>query len=192
MSLKKFAIAAFIIFSMFAMKSSESLPEVCLSTNEYKLYEMIMQYRKEKKLPTIPLSKSLCYVAQTHAKDLTAHPPKGNCNMHSWSSNGKWSSCCYTPDHKQSKCMWDKPKELTPLKSNGFEIAYMTTNSEVTPAEALAGWKSSSGHNVVIINNGIWKKMKWNSIGIGMHGHYAVVWFSDGVDPEGSCGKCVK
>jgi uncharacterized protein YkwD len=41
-----------------------------LSDEESKLYNIIMQYRNEKGLPDIPLSKSLTFVAQTHVQDL--------------------------------------------------------------------------------------------------------------------------
>ena len=102
--------------------------------------------------------------------------------MHSWSSNGPWSSCCYTSDHAQAKCIWNKPSELTSYKSNGYEISHWSSNS--TNAEmALDSWKSSSGHNAVIINQGIWKN-PWNAIGIGILEGYAVVWFGNELDTE--------
>ena len=154
-----------------------------LTDEERKLYNIIMQYRKEKGLPDIPLSTSLTYVAQTHVKDLVNNKPDiGKCNMHSWSSNGPWSSCCYTSDHAQAKCIWNKPSELTSYKSNGYEISHWSSNS--TNAEmALDSWKSSSGHNAVIINQGIWKN-PWNAIGIGLYKNYAVVWFGNEIDNE--------
>jgi uncharacterized protein YkwD len=43
-----------------------------------------MKYRAEKGLPSIPISKSLTFVAQTHAKDLQLnHPDIAPCNLHS-------------------------------------------------------------------------------------------------------------
>ena len=48
-------------------------------------------------------------------------PPE--CNLHSWSDKGPWSACCYTPDHAQAQCMWDKPSELTNYPGNGYEIS---------------------------------------------------------------------
>lgn len=47
-----------------------------------------MQYRIEKGLAEIPLSKSLTFVAQTHVKDMELNPASGYCNMHSWSDKG--------------------------------------------------------------------------------------------------------
>ena len=45
--------------------------------------------------------------------DLERHPPSGQCNTHSWSANARWSACCYTRDHAQARCMWDKPREIS-------------------------------------------------------------------------------
>ncbi|MBX9850383.1 MAG: CAP domain-containing protein [Cytophagaceae bacterium] len=162
---------------------------VCVSEEELKLYNLITEYRKQKKLPKIPLSKSLTFVAQTHSKDLMENKPTGECNMHSWSNKGKWTSCCYTPDHKQSQCMWNKPSELTSYKSTGFEISYYYSK-DVKAEGALESWKQSKGHNPVIINSGIWKDYKWNAIGIGIYKNYATVWFGTEVDKEEVAVKC--
>jgi uncharacterized protein YkwD len=153
-----------------------------LSIEEKKLYDMIMEYRKEKRLPIIPLSISLTFVAQTHVKDLVNNKPDNvNCNAHSWSSNGNWTSCCYTPDHTQSKYMWSKPRELTSYQGNGYEIAcgsnQCCSNFIMTADYALQSWKSSQGHNEVIINLGIWNDNNWGAIGIGLYKGFAVVWF---------------
>ncbi|MBE2246304.1 MAG: CAP domain-containing protein [Candidatus Competibacteraceae bacterium] len=158
-----------------------------LSEEEKKLYDIMMQYRKEKGLTEIPLSPSLTIVAQTHVKDLVNNKPDlGNCDAHSWSSNGKWKSCCYTPDHAQSACMWSKPRELTSYTGNGYEIAcgsnVCCSNFVMTADYALESWQSSAGHNSVIINEGIWKKTKWNAIGIGLYKGFAVVWFGEEAD----------
>ena len=142
-----------------------------------------MEYRVSKGLGLIPLSGSLTIVAQTHVKDLKNNNPTNNlCNMHSWSSNGSWSSCCYTSDHKQASCMWNKPKELTSYKASGYEIAYGSSNARITAEDALNGWKNSSGHNAVIINQGIWTNKLWKAIGIGITDGYAVVWFGEDLD----------
>ena len=140
-----------------------------------------MEYRKENALPVIPISRSLTYVAQTHAKDLAINrPDTGGCNAHSWSSAGNWTSCCYTPDHAQAKCMWNKPRELTSYKGNGYEIACRIYGSRgdisMSAENALQSWKTSSAHNAVIINQGIWKN-KWNAIGVGICKGFAVAWF---------------
>ena len=114
--------------------------------------------------------------------------------MHSWSENPAWSSCCYTPDHKQAKCMWDKPRELTNYRGDGFEISYWSTKQFLTPEEAaidmLEGWKKSPGHNDMIINRNTWKSVKWKAIGIGIYGGYADVWFGEEEDSAGEPRQC--
>jgi hypothetical protein len=158
--------------------------DVCLSAEEQKLYTLIMEYRKTRGLEPIPLSAKLTLVAQTHARDLTDNYKfdfDNVCNPHSWSKNGAWSSCCYTNDHKQKECMWNKPKEIAGYASSGYEIAYYSSKG-ATAEEGLAGWKVSPGHNPVIVNDGIWKKVKWNAIGIGLNGEYGVVWFGELAD----------
>ena len=164
--------------------------DICITSEEQKLYDLIMAYRTEKGLPQIPMSKSLSYVAHQHAWDLEVNQPvKGNCNMHSWSSKGPWTACCYTPDHKNAKGMWEKPKELTTYTGNGYEIS-CSGSDELTAEESLASWKQSVHHNNVIINEDIWKKHTWNAIGIAIKGKYAVVWFGKEADAEGQPEKC--
>ncbi len=147
-----------------------------LSKEELKLYNLIIEYRKSYGLPEIPISKSLTFVAQTHARDLMINrPDTAECNLHSWSNKGKWESCCYTDDHAKATCMWEKPRELTNYSGLGFEIAAYSGNY-ISAGIALELWKYSPGHNDVILNKNIWKQ-EWKAIGIGIYGNYAVVWF---------------
>ncbi len=156
-----------------------------VSELEYELYERVMEYRAERRLPRIPLSRSLSIVAQTHVRDLEEQQPvRGQCNLHSWSNAGPWSKCCYTGSVESAPCMWDKPRELTSYPGNGYEIAYWSSDA-ATPAEALSGWKGSKGHNAVIVQKGLWKDTRWNAIGIGIYGSYAVIWFGEEPDAEG-------
>ncbi|MBC7426305.1 MAG: CAP domain-containing protein [Bacteroidia bacterium] len=154
--------------------------KVCLSKEEKKLFDMINAYRATKKLPAIALSPSLTIVAQTHVKDLVENlknPSSSKCNMHSWSSKGKWKNCCYGTDGKQASCMWSKPGELTSYKGNGYEVAHYSF-PEVNATSALEGWKNSTmGHNEVLINEGIWSIVEWHAMGVGIRGNYAVAWF---------------
>lgn len=170
----------FNILSPLLFQGPQVLP--CLSTTEMELYEKIMQYRAKKKLPEITLSAALTKVAQIHAQDLQNHQPsKGKCNLHSWSDQGSWSDCCYTSDHKRAKCMWDKPRELTDYKGDGYEIAHWSS-AGATAESAFEGWKDSPGHNAVMVNRDIWSKVNWQAIGIGVVGEYAVVWFGKEMD----------
>lgn len=188
-----------VLFSSNAYTQKEvavkQLPEICLTKTELDLYKLINEYRVQKGLPEVKLSASLSFVARTHAKDQTENFKDGNrCNMHSWSKNEAWSSCCYTPDQKKAKCMWDKPRELTNYHADGFEISFYSTYTYSSPEafakDILSGWKKSPGHNDVIINKNMWKEMKWKAIGIGINGEYADVWFGADEDSAGESLLC--
>lgn len=176
-----------IICGLFLLTSYSSITppaaqDVCLSPEEKKLYDLIMEYRKSKKLKPIPYSPKLSKVAQTHVKDLMEnydYATRGECNPHSWSDKGTWSACCYTADHAQASCMWDKPKEIADYSGNGYEIAYYAS-AGANATEGLEGWKKSPGHNPLLINSGTWSKIEWEGVGIGIYGNYGVVWFGDG------------
>lgn len=94
-----------LLFSLQSFAPAELSSQTCLNEEEQRLYELIMEYRAANGLNSIPLSPKLTRVAQLHAKDLAEHydPKSGQCNLHSWSKNGKWTACCYTDDHKQAK-----------------------------------------------------------------------------------------
>lgn len=159
-----------------------------LTEEEAKLYRILNQYRKTKGLKAIPLSPSLTKVAQLHAKDLADNQPDlGDCNAHSWSNKGEWSACCYTPDHAEAKCMWDKPRELTDYPGNGYEISCGSNDCcpdfNMTADYALKSWQGSPGHHAVMINKGQWAKHEWNAVGVGIYKGFAVIWFGKEVDP---------
>lgn len=189
-------LPALIFLALSFHPAPQPIPETtCLSSEEKKLYDLIMQYRASKGLPTIAASSKLTLVAQTHVRDLSENykfdpsdPKNVVCNPHSWSKKGKWSSCCYTNDHKKAQCMWDKPKEIAGYDSPGFEIAYFSSKG-ATAQEGLDGWKVSAGHNPLLINEGTWSKVKWQAIGIGFYKEYGVVWFGEIADetPIGIC-----
>ncbi len=169
--------------------------DVCLSPTEKNLAILINEYRKEKKLPNVTISRSLTYVAQVHARDLMLnYRQSSKCNMHSWSGKGSWSSCCYSPDHGKASCMWNKPRELTSYSGDGYEIAFYSTYPYSTPAifasDILKSWKKSIPHNEVIINKGKWNKSTWKAMGIGVYGNYAVVWYGEIADEAGEPLVC--
>jgi len=178
--MKSFVLIIPLLLLLFQAPEMQVDTTVCLNTEEKKLYDLLMEYRKEKKLEAIPLSAKLTMVAQIHAKDLSENhtPFDSQCNLHSWSKKGKWKSCCYTNDHKEADCMWSKPREIAGYESNGYEISYYS-GAGATAQEGIDGWKVSTGHNQVIMNEGIWKKIKWNAIGIGIYKEYGVVWFGE-------------
>jgi cell division septation protein DedD len=162
----------------------------CISSMEYKLYNMINAYRARYDLPPIPLSKSLCFVASEHVSDLFFHhPDHGSCNAHSWSDQGKWKPFCYPRDENKKNSVWDKPKELTTYKGKGYEIVYWENNAAVIDS-IIAFWKSMDYFNSFLMNTGTWQLKKWNSIGIGIHENYACAWFGELPDPEGEPAIC--
>lgn len=185
--------SSLVLFGLGGFHERPSYPvaTVCLSPEEKKLYDLIMVYRQENHLESIPLSAKLSQVAQTHARDLSEHytfDPKNKCNPHSWSSHGKWTSCCYTNDHKKASCMWTKPQEIAGYAGNGFEIAYYSSIG-ATAKEGLDGWKISPGHNPLLINSGTWEKAKWKAIGVGIYKEYGLVWFGE-VDDAAAPEAC--
>ncbi len=188
-----YALLAIFFLTGFYLPKTNHLEknnaDICVSKDEMKLYQLICDYREKNGLPKIPLSKSLCHVAQTHAKDVSIHNPNsGSCNMHSWSDNGDWTPCCYTSDHRRASCMWDKPRELTDYTGNGYEISHWSS-AGITPEGAIQGWKNSKSHNAVILNKGIWTT-QWKAIGIGMFENYAMVWFGKKEDQAGIPDIC--
>ncbi len=159
---------------------------ICLTAEEQKLYDLIMAYRKSKKLKPIPLSAKLTLVAKEHAKDLSEHyafDQYNVCNPHSWSEKGNWTSCCYTADHKEADCMWSKPREIADYAGNGYEIAYYSSKG-ASAQEGIDGWKVSPGHNPLLINSGIWSKVSWGGIGIAIYKEYGLVWFGELADND--------
>ncbi|MBX3186214.1 MAG: hypothetical protein KF819_04330 [Labilithrix sp.] len=152
------------------------------------LANAINRYRGQNGLPPIPISKSLSFVADTHARDLRDSPKVApECNGHSWSSRGPWSACCYTADHAQAKCMWNKPGELTALKATGFEIAIgqpgVSTGVVLDSEKAISTWQGSALHNDVLLNRNTWQKTTWRAMGAGIVDSHACAWFSAEADP---------
>ena len=194
--MKKLSFLLMLFFPWPAL--SGELPveveELCLIEEEVKLYEKINAYREQKGKDPIPLSFNLTIVAQAHAIDLFENKPyDDHCNMHSWSDNGPWSQCCYTSDHSNPHCMWDKPGEVSNYPGRGYEIVYSywpVSSSVPLAKEALEAWQLSPGHNNTIINAGVFTQATWNAMGVGIYGGYVVVWFGEEADPDGPPPFC--
>ncbi len=189
-----FALSCLPFFT-YVNYAGGDIGEICMSEEEKALYDEISEYRKKRKLPPVKLSHSLTLVAKQHAFDLSRNVNvTERCNMHSWSDKGNWSACCYTSDHKESECMWNKPQELTDYSGNGYEIVFYSTYEYNSVGDyskdALESWSKSNGHNSVILNLGVWKNLNWNSIGIGIFEGYVTVWFGVEEDTEGTVSLC--
>lgn len=159
-----------------------AMPQTGCSVPALQLIGLVNAYRAENGLPSIPASPSLCTVALAHARDLADHAPHAQpgCNLHSWSARGEWTPCCYTPDHAQKACMWNKPRELTAYRGNGYETAFEGSSS---PEEAMRSWRSSPAHDAVILNRDIWGTQPWRAVGAGVHGGFILLWFGEEADP---------
>jgi len=147
------------------------------------LAQLINDYRARIKLPRIAISPALSKVAQAHLRDLNKYKPDhgDRCNMHSWSTDGKWSACCYDGSRGAQKCMWAKPHEIAGYRSPGYEIA--ASAAGITPDQALKQWQTSPAHHEVMINRGIWTK-PWGALGVAIEGDYAVAWFGEQPDAK--------
>ncbi|HNW50841.1 MAG TPA: CAP domain-containing protein [Prolixibacteraceae bacterium] len=146
------------------------------------LVAVINHYRQQHQLPAIPESASLNLVAETHVRDLCEnYVLNDECNIHSWSDKGNWTPFCYTADKTNSQYMWDKPRELTSYKGNGYEIAAYRSDS-MSAMSALELWENSEPHLDLILNRNTWKEVTWKAIGGAILGGYAVVWFGERSD----------
>lgn len=165
------------------------LREYGLSEAEANLYYLINEYRESLGLSKLSFSKSLTSVARAHVKDSHDYTPRLQRdergiqgNLHSWSNNGNWSGGAYTPDHEHAQIMWDKPSELTDYAGAGYEISVYHSIG-IDPKLALDLWKSSSGHNEVIIGDNDWSFI--TTMGVAMDKNYSHVWFGGDEDPAG-------
>ncbi len=167
-------------------EKTSPIPFKAPTEEEKKLHALINVYRNKWGLPSIRLSKSLCHVAQAHARDLFYYPPRVPCNPHSWSTHGPWQSVCYTDNHEGAERMWSKPRELTNYHENGFEIvSWVSGNPSLDSDSAMLSWQGSILHRAVILNQSVWSSFKWKAIGVGIYKNYAVVWFGEEEDPAG-------
>lgn len=169
-----------------------------LSEKEKELVKLINDYRISLGKKPLNVSKSLTYVARTHNRDQVLHfendlkDDQGRpANMHSWSKYGNWTPTMYNK-HSRHRLIWNKPGELTPYKSEGFEISagqqYYTEVYQMTPEIALNLWKNSPDHNEFIIKNNVLYDIYHAEriMGISIHDGFANVWFgNDPTDPAG-------
>lgn len=164
-------------------------PNDTLTTEEFALYKLIMDYRAENGLKAIQLSDALTVTAGRHATDMRANIWQERVELPEGANLHSWSDAPYYSDHRDPEVMWDAPHRLgTGFKGNGFEIA-VELSGITSVSAALAGWKASAAHNAVILNLGIWESWDWDSIGVGIdrlsNGRTVMyVWFSDLADDK--------
>lgn len=168
----------------------KSIQEVCIDDLSYQLYQLINDYRNSNDLPGIPLSGSLCYVAQVHAKDLIFNRVRDkDCGLHSWSDRGRWLPCCFSSQKPDYLCMWNKPKELTSYRFRGHEIIYWQ-NDHSEPMDALTQWKHQPLTDDMLLNKNTWTKKMWKAIGVSVYEGFAIVWLGEEADINGEPELC--
>jgi hypothetical protein len=145
-----------------------------IEPEEQKLYDLINQYRAQKGLSAIPLSKALSLVANRHVHDLTDNLGK--------LTHG-WSDAPYDANNPSTyTAVWSAPQRFnTGYSGNGYENAYMAS-AGATATGALTAWKLDAPHNDLIVNLGIWTNKTWNAMGVGIYGKYAVLWVGEKAD----------
>ncbi|RLD36839.1 MAG: hypothetical protein DRI74_08235 [Bacteroidetes bacterium] len=194
--MKKIVFFLFLSIGLFIVNTktlaqTDTIPDdFCISTEEYQLYQLINDYRKAFALPQIALSKSLSYVAITHARDLSVNfNPDTICNMHSWSDKGRWKPICFPSEQSKKNNIKFKAKEIIGYSSEAYEITYWS-NVENSPRQILSFWRENKISADLLINRGNWENKSWKAIGIGIEDGYAVVWLGEGIDYEVSTPVC--
>ncbi len=194
----KLLIARFSILIVVALISIPNLTftqneipaDFCINQEELKLYNLFNEYRKTMNQPEIPLSKSLCFVAEKHINDLIQNKPDTNtCNFHSWSDKGEWTSCCFEVELKDKSCMQKKPQELTKYVGNAYEIVYWE-NRVATADKAFDQWRETAASQSMIINIKDWEDHNWNAVGVCIQGNFAIAWLGKEIDVETETKIC--
>lgn len=148
----------------------------------WKLADLINDLRRRQGLDAVPLSPRMSVVAILHARDLAQKRPHERFgSLHSWSEGGgDWKGGAYKQADKGTwPLMWEKPKEIAAYPGNGFEVAAAKCKNL---EQALAAWLESAAHSAVILNRGIWEKMKWKALGAAFEEGYACAWFGEEQD----------
>ncbi len=183
-------------------KEGGASPSGCLTEAEAELGRLVNKLREEHQLPPVPVVEPLYKVAKWHVIDLVENTPHRDrnddrglaCNLHSWSDKGKetgggWEPLCYTPDHKQASGMWNKPREISDYRSNGYENIYWTS-APLSPAMAINYWTGRDDELDMILERKSWKRHAWRSMGVGVFGNYAAVWLSEKSASDSKLSRC--
>jgi hypothetical protein len=178
-------------FAQTTVKQGKPVPSnFCIREQEMELFRMVNEYRQQNNLPPVALSKSLCYVASLHARDLMLNnPDQGSCNFHSWSNRGSWIPFCYPRDENKKSSVWDKPREITKYPAKAYEIVYWE-NTQMVEDSIMMVWKTEEYFNSFLLNSGKWEGQNWNAIGISIFESYVCAWFGTANDPEGPAYVC--
>jgi Ca2+-binding RTX toxin-like protein len=166
-----------------------------ISLAELDLYHAIVDYRESVGLGALPLSKALSATAGRHVLDTRENIWAAGLDLPAGTNLHSWSDAPYYADARDPTAMWEAPARLgTGYPSSGYEISAAGIASGDA---ALAGWKSSAGHNAVLTETGGFDDIGFRAIGVGLDtsagegpygGSVAHVWFGTAVDPTGVPG----
>ena len=154
------------------------LSNTCLGAmneQELHLYNLLNEYRNQNSLSSIETSDKLDQTAEAHTKDG---------NIHGYDSHS-WSTCQFIISNASTyPCMWNKPQEIAGYNDTGYEISCVVDqrNLENIPEKCLSAWKNSISHNTVILQQGVWSRFQWKSIGVSIENHIIHVWFGATLD----------
>ncbi len=141
-----------------------------ISDREVALLDIVNKYRAANGQPVLRSSSGLSILANRRALDLVQ-------NLKSLTHS--WSNCPYDiKDEKTWPCVIDAPSRLkTGYKGQGYETLYRTSTGQAVPTLALDDWSKSPLHNSIILNQGSFKSLRWNELGVAIDGPFAVLWF---------------
>jgi hypothetical protein len=180
--MQKLIIIFFLLVIVTGNKVIAQVPDICLTKDEYRLYSLINTYRTKNGLSIIPVSRSLCYVAKIHARDLYINnPDTASCSLNSWSDQGNWTACCHSRKTPNPVCIVSKPKELAKYPGEGHELAYWDSQA-LNPDTVLKFWQSYEQTRDLILNKNKWSYFNWKALGVGLYKGYACVWVGEVTD----------
>lgn len=155
-----------------------------VTADEKSLFDLVSIYRSSIGLPTAKLSTALSKLANRHLIDIKV-------NIRSFTHS--WSNCLYDiKDEKTWPCVIDAPTRMNSgYAGQGYETIYVTSEKIAKVNNALESWKKSSLHNSIITNQGMFKDISWDEIGVAVDGSYVALWFGTPkkVDSMGSEGS---
>ena len=188
--LQRIFITLFFCFAGISAFTQSGLDDLCLSEAEMSVVQKINAFRQEHGLQPVPLSRSLTYVADVHAKDLYFfYNENSGGSMHSWSEKGRWKGCLYTNPKTDGRCMHNKPSELTSYQGLGFELVYWdNTGNEAD--NAFSTWVENSDNRKMLLNDGAYVTYDWNAMGVRIFKGYVIVWFGTITDEAAVLYEC--
>lgn len=168
-----------IILLISGTNTIGQVADICLTKDEYRLYTIINEYRTKQGLSVVPVSRSLCYVAKIHARDLFFNrPDTGFCSLNSWSDKGPWTACCHSRYNPNPLCIVRKPSELTKYTGEGHEICYWDSQA-LQPDTVFKFWLSVKPARELLLNQDKWSNFNWNAMGVGFYNGYASLWVGE-------------